>query len=89
MGEVAITINGRTYEFTQNGDGGWGYFAGKRSWLEPTVYALLALHGRQKSAEWQKGWNLLRGETFLGPHRSGAFSNTMHTSWSWGMKLVE
>jgi hypothetical protein len=30
---------------TQNPDGGWGYFAGKQSWLEPTVYAALALHG--------------------------------------------
>ena len=27
----------------QNADGGWGYFPGKESWLEPTVYALLAL----------------------------------------------
>ncbi|MEP6534976.1 MAG: prenyltransferase/squalene oxidase repeat-containing protein [Bryobacteraceae bacterium] len=30
---------------TQNADGGWGYFPGKRSWLEPTLYATLALHG--------------------------------------------
>jgi hypothetical protein len=27
----------------QNSDGGWGYFPGRESWLEPTVYALLAL----------------------------------------------
>ena len=30
---------------TQNPDGGWGYFPGKHSWLEPTTYATLALHG--------------------------------------------
>ena len=30
---------------SQNSDGGWGYFPGKQSWLEPTTYALLALHG--------------------------------------------
>ena len=30
---------------SQNPDGGWGYFAGKRSWMEPTAYALLSLHG--------------------------------------------
>ena len=30
---------------TQNPDGGWGYFPGKQSWLEPTAYAMLALHG--------------------------------------------
>ena len=29
---------------TQNVDGGWGYFPGKKSWLEPTAYATLALH---------------------------------------------
>jgi hypothetical protein len=29
----------------QNGDGGWGYFPGKQSWLEPTAYGILALHG--------------------------------------------
>ena len=27
----------------QNPDGGWGYFPGKHSWLEPTAYAWLAL----------------------------------------------
>lgn len=30
---------------TQNADGGWGYFPGKQSWLEPTAFTLLALHG--------------------------------------------
>lgn len=29
----------------QNRDGGWGYFPGKKSWLEPTAYAVLALEG--------------------------------------------
>ena len=33
-------------EAAQNADGGWGYFPGKESWLEPTAYALLALAGR-------------------------------------------
>lgn len=45
----------------QNPDGGWGYFPGKESWLEPTVYALLALspagsHGRS----FERGWHLMR-----------------------------
>jgi hypothetical protein len=45
----------------QNADGGWGYFPGKQSWLEPTAYALMALHddpGSQRHAE--RGWALVR-----------------------------
>mgnify|MGYP003352936601 CR=1 FL=1 len=34
----------------QNPDGGWGYFPGKESWLEPTAYAAMALHGDAASA---------------------------------------
>lgn len=33
----------------QNADGGWGYFPGKQSWLEPTAYAALVLHGEPAS----------------------------------------
>jgi hypothetical protein len=44
---------------TQNPDGGWGYFLGKPSWLEPTAYALLALAG-ERGAAVDRGWNLLR-----------------------------
>src|SRR5579863_3016345 len=44
---------------TQNPDGGWGYFPGKPSWLEPTAYALLALGGERNAAV-DRGWNLLR-----------------------------
>jgi hypothetical protein len=44
----------------QNPDGGWGYFAGKRSWLEPTAYALLALHEQMDGPAWQRGWELVR-----------------------------
>jgi len=40
----------------QNPDGGWGYFPGKKSWLEPTIYAALALHG---SAESDRAWKLI------------------------------
>ncbi len=41
---------------TQNPDGGWGYFAGKESWLEPTAYAALALLGERVS---DRAWSLL------------------------------
>ena len=42
---------------TQNADGGWGYFPGKRSWLEPTVYATLAL---QEDKAATKGFDLIQ-----------------------------
>jgi hypothetical protein len=42
---------------TQNADGGWGYFPRKRSWLEPTVYAALALYGEPA---FERAWALIR-----------------------------
>jgi Prenyltransferase and squalene oxidase repeat len=46
---------------SQNADGGWSYFPGKRSWFEPTAYAMLALQGRPDSeAALGSAWNLLR-----------------------------
>ena len=47
---------------TQNPDGGWAFFPGKQqSWLEPTAYALMALHGDPASAaSFERGWRLMR-----------------------------
>ena len=43
---------------TQNADGGWAFYPGKQnSWLEPTVYAALALHGEPES---DRAWELVR-----------------------------
>lgn len=44
----------------QNSDGGWGYFPHKKSWLEPTAYALLALHNQSDAAATHRAWNLIR-----------------------------
>ncbi len=41
---------------SQNPDGGWGYFPGKQSWLEPTAYAAMALHGKPAA---DRAWALL------------------------------
>ena len=43
--------------YTQNPDGGWGYFRDKQSWLEPTAYAALALQG---STAADRAWALLK-----------------------------
>jgi hypothetical protein len=42
---------------TQNADGGWGYFPGKQSWLEPTFYASIALAGEPAA---DRAWTLLK-----------------------------
>jgi hypothetical protein len=42
---------------TQNADGGWGYFPGKQSWLEPTFYAAVALEGEPAA---DRAWTLLK-----------------------------
>ncbi len=41
----------------QNADGGWGYFPGKQSWVEPTAYAALALHGEPAA---DRAWSLIK-----------------------------
>jgi hypothetical protein len=44
----------------QNPDGGWGYFPGKGSWMEPTTYAMLALHGTASDSTLDRAWKLVR-----------------------------
>lgn len=44
----------------QNPDGGWSYFPGKRSWLEPTTYAMLALQGAGSDQALDRAWKLVR-----------------------------
>ena len=44
---------------TQNADGGWGYFPGRHSWLEPTAYAMLALEKRADAAAMDRAWRLV------------------------------
>ena len=60
MAEVYLQPRLEFLRKTQNPDGGWGYFPGKQSWLEPTAYAMLALHGTSNSTlALQLSWNLL------------------------------
>jgi hypothetical protein len=40
----------------QNPDGGWGYFPGKKSWLEPTLFTAMALHGEPAA---DRAWRLV------------------------------
>jgi hypothetical protein len=66
---------------SQNADGGWPYFAGKQSWLEPTAWAALALHG---DASADRAWKLLR--SWQRPDGSFRPSGDAQIS-SWGTAL--
>ena len=59
---------------TQNQDGGWGYFPGKQSWMEPTAYAVLALHGRGGAGDATgRAWRLMQSWQLPdGSYRPGA-----------------
>jgi len=66
----------------RNPDKGWGYYTGKSSWLEPTVMAALALHGRRESDE---AWALIKGWQV----ETGAWvANPQVGSESWATSLV-
>jgi hypothetical protein len=76
--------------YTQNPDGGWGFFPGKQSWLEPTAYALMALHSDSASQQnFERGWKLMRSWQLPGgswqpcaavgkPHWTTALCVTLH-----------
>lgn len=73
-------------EAAQNPDGGWGYFPGKQSWLEPTSYALLALAGGAGPA-WQRGCQLVRSwEVASGGWRACSQVNEAH--WAGSLVLL-
>lgn len=57
VGESYLDARLNALRRAQNPDGGWGYFAGKQSWLEPTAYAALALFGQPES---DRAWMLLK-----------------------------
>ncbi|MBZ5604339.1 MAG: hypothetical protein LAO79_18715 [Acidobacteriia bacterium] len=57
MGELYLDARLEALRRSQNPDGGWGYFPGKQSWLEPTAWAALALHGEPAS---DGAWTLLQ-----------------------------
>lgn len=61
MDPVTLSARREWLRTSQNPDGGWGYFAGKQSWLEPTAYAILALHGDAASEPAAaKAWALVK-----------------------------
>jgi hypothetical protein len=70
-----------TLRSAQNSDGGWGYFAGKSSWLEPTAYAALALAGEPAA---DRAWKLLSSWQL----RDGSFKPAAGVQVSsWGTSL--
>ncbi len=68
----------------QNRDGGWGFRAGQSSWLEPTAYGALALHGTEAAegaAELLKSWQSPGGAWVASPQ-------TQQPSWASSLALV-
>jgi hypothetical protein len=85
VGELYLDPRLEFLRKSQNADGGWGYFPGKQSWLEPTTYASLALHGTAGSdASLDRAWNLIRswqtadGSTRPSGHVEGGTWVTAH-----------
>jgi hypothetical protein len=69
---------------TQNSDGGWGYFPGRESWLEPSGWAALALHGDPAA---DRAYALLkRWQNADGSARPSALVDSVH--WSAALILV-
>jgi len=66
---------------SQNPDGGWSYYSGKQSWLEPTFYGALVLHGDPAA---DRAWGLLK--SWQAP--DGSWPPTAGTAVSgWGTAL--
>lgn len=66
---------------SQNPNGGWSYYCGKQSWLEPTFYGALVLHGDPAA---DRAWALLKswqGQDGSWPPTAGA------TISGWGTAL--
>jgi len=60
VGELYLESRQEFLRANQNLDGGWGYFPGKGSWLEPTTYAMLALHDPGAEPALDRAWKLVR-----------------------------
>ncbi len=57
MGDLYLDTRLEALRRLQNPDGGWGYFPKKLSWLEPTAWSALALHGEPAA---DRAWQLLK-----------------------------
>jgi hypothetical protein len=81
VGESYLGVRLDALRRAQNPDGGWGYFPGKQSWLEPTAYAALALHGEPAA---DRAWALLK--SWQSADGSWRPSQEVHIA-SWGAAL--
>lgn len=57
MAEPYLEVRLNALRRAQNSDGGWGYFPRKQSWIEPTAWAALVLHGDPAA---DRAWALLK-----------------------------
>lgn len=73
---------------SQNADGGWGYFPGKKSWLEPTAFAALALASDPACSDCVvRAWKLIRSwQTQDGGFRP--CGNVRGSSWTTALAIT-
>jgi hypothetical protein len=57
VGDSYLGVRQGILRRSQNRDGGWSYYSGKESWLEPTFYAALVLHGDPAA---DRAWALIK-----------------------------
>lgn len=74
VGQVYLESRLEYLRKTQNDDGGWAYFPGKKSWMEPTTYAILSLHDTPNSEAFiARAWKLIQSWQLPdGSYRAGA-----------------
>ena len=86
VGDLYLDARLAALRAAQNPDGGWGYFPGKQSWLEPTFYATLALHGEPAA---DRAWALVSSwQTHDGYWRPSADVEIKHWSTALGVTLA-
>ncbi|MEZ5351033.1 MAG: prenyltransferase/squalene oxidase repeat-containing protein [Bryobacteraceae bacterium] len=70
---------------SQNADGGWGYYAGSGSWMEPSAWAWIALQGVGEDRVAERAWDWMRScqrsDGGVSPNRTVPGSSWVTSLW--------